>query len=124
MSDTIWAAIITSISALLIAMIKGVIELKRIRIQTQSGAKDDKYSEKRPSAKFSTYLWQTQKIPLALSLFFLASLVNSFLNAPDPITPFFVFYVGLNFSLLVSIDSSILIFYLIRLTSGSLKEPE
>jgi len=122
MSDTIWAAIITSVSALLIIVIKGIFDLKKVR-QTQYSVKDIVKSDDRPSAVFLTYIWQTQKIPIAVTVFLIGSLIYDFIEFPNPITSYFVFSIVFKFSILVSVESSIIIFYLIRLISGSLKEP-
>jgi len=123
MSDTIWAAIITSVSALLIIVIKGIFDLKKVRAQTQYSVKDIVKSDDRPSAVFLTYIWQTQKIPIAVTVFLIGSLIYDFIEFPNPITSYFVFSIVFKFSILVLVESSIIIFYLFRLISGSLKEP-
>lgn len=122
MSDTIWVAIITNITALLIVLIKGIFGLKKIKIKTIKGATDTEKSDNLPSANFSKYLWQTQKIPLLIFFLVLLTLIFDFIDSPNPITAYFVFNIAFKFFILASISLSILIFYLVRLVSGLLKE--
>ena len=122
MSDTIWVAIITNITALLIVLIKGMYGLKKIKIKTRNGDIKTEKSDKRPSANFSKYLWQTQKIPLIIFLAVTLALVFDLINSTNPITAYFVFNIAFKFFILTTISLSTIIFYLIRLISGLLKE--
>ena len=124
MSDTIWAAIITSISALLAVVIKGIFDLKKIKLETKNGEINRKELDNRPSAKFFTYLWQTPKIKILYLMLLVGFLVYNLFTIPEPITAYFVYSVAFNFAMIAFIVSSILIFYLIRLTSGLLKQPD